>query len=87
MRLAEYLWHASYWEAICETDDSLVAGRILQARSALEQRLLSPIDPDSEEYRAIKNAKKALGVLEAERAHKHENDRPDFGLGFDQPSA
>ena len=40
-------------------------GRILEARAAIEQRLLSPIE--GEEYRAIENAEKALEVLKAER--------------------
>ncbi len=63
-----YPWQAAYLAAVCETDDSLMDGRILEARSALEQRLLSPIE--GEEYRAIENAEKALEVLRAERMHK-----------------
>jgi hypothetical protein len=64
---ALYPWQAAYLEAVCETDDSLMEGRILEARAALEQRLLSPIE--GEEYRAIENAEKALEVLRAERIH------------------
>jgi hypothetical protein len=67
---AVYLWRDAYQAAVCETDDSLIPGRILEARSAIEQRLLSPIETDSEEYRAIKNAEKALEILKAERVHK-----------------
>jgi hypothetical protein len=63
-----YPWQAAYLAAACETDDSLMDGRILEARSALEQRLLSPVE--GEEYRAIKNAERALEVLRAERIHK-----------------
>jgi|HubBroStandDraft_6_1064221.scaffolds.fasta_scaffold31902_1 hypothetical protein len=63
-----YLWHAAYMAAVYETDDSLMDGRILEARAALEQRLLSPIE--GEEYRAVENAEKALEVLRAERIHK-----------------
>jgi hypothetical protein len=54
--------------AVYETDDSLMEGRILEARAALEQRLLSPIE--DEEYRAIENAERALEVLRAERILK-----------------
>jgi hypothetical protein len=68
MDQANYLWQAAYMAAVCETDDSLMDGRILEARAALEQRLLSPIE--DEEYRAIKNAERALEVLRAERVHK-----------------
>jgi hypothetical protein len=67
---AVYLWRDAYQGAVCETDDSLIPGRILEARSAIEQRLLSPIETDSEEYRALKNAEKALEILKAERVHK-----------------
>jgi hypothetical protein len=68
MDQANYLWHAAYMAAVCETDDSLMDGRILEARAALEQRLLSPIE--GEEYRVIENAEKALEVLRAERIRK-----------------
>jgi hypothetical protein len=54
--------------AVYETDDSPMEGRILEARAALEHRLLSTIE--GEEYRAIENAEKALEVLKAERVHK-----------------
>jgi hypothetical protein len=63
-----YCWQAAYLTAVCETDDSLMDGRILEARSALEQRLLSPIE--GEEFRAVENAKKALEVLRSERIRK-----------------
>jgi hypothetical protein len=64
----DYLWQAAYMAAVYETDDSLMEGRILEARSAIEERLLSPIE--GEEYRAIQYAEKALNVLRAERVHK-----------------
>jgi hypothetical protein len=72
MRLGNYLWYAPYYEAICETDDSLMPGRILEARAALEQRLLSPIEPSSEEMRAILNAQTSLERLRAERIDQYE---------------
>ena len=56
MHLANYLWFESYLNAICETDETTKAGRILEARSALEERLLSPVRPGSDEEEAIKNA-------------------------------
>ncbi len=68
MDQANYLWQAAYMAAVYETDDSLMDGRILEARAALEQRLLSPVE--GEEYRAIVNAERALEVLRAERIHK-----------------
>jgi hypothetical protein len=66
-QLTNYLWFESYLNAICEMDDTKKAGRILEARSALEQRLLSPVVPGSEEETAIKSAQKGLRILTAER--------------------
>jgi hypothetical protein len=65
--LANYLWFEPYLNAICETDDVRAAGRILEARSALEERLLSPLKPGSEEETAIKSAQLGLRILTAER--------------------
>ena len=70
---ALYPWQAAYLAAVCETDDSLMDGRILEARAALEQRLLSPIE--GEEYRAIENAEKALEVLRVERIREFDGPR------------
>jgi hypothetical protein len=70
MDQTNHLWFPAYWAAVCETDDSLMHGRILEALAALEQRLLSPIAADSEEYGAIRNAGKALETLRAERVTK-----------------
>jgi hypothetical protein len=61
------LWRPAYVAAVCETDNSRMLVRIMEARAAIEQRLLLPIDKDSEEYRAIKAAQNALDVLKSER--------------------
>jgi hypothetical protein len=61
------LWRPAYVAAVCETDNARMMVRIMEARSAIEQRLLLPIDEDSEEYRAIKAAQHALDVLKCER--------------------
>jgi hypothetical protein len=73
MGQTNYLWQAAYMAAVYETDDSRMDGRILEARAALEQRLLSPIE--GEEYRAIEYAEKALEVLRAERIRKFDGSR------------
>jgi formiminotetrahydrofolate cyclodeaminase len=65
-----YVWQPAYLAAVCETDNARMMVRIMEARSAIEQRLLLPIDEDSEEYRAIKAAQKALDVLKSERVDK-----------------
>jgi hypothetical protein len=67
MCLTNYLWFESYMNAICETDDTRIAGRILEARSALEERLLSPVTPGSDEERAIQTAQIGIKILTAGR--------------------
>ena len=65
--MQNYSWYAPYYEAICETDDSLMPSRILEALSAIEERLLSSIELDSEELRAIEDAQTGLKRLKEER--------------------
>ena len=67
MCLTSYLWFELYQNAICETDETKKAGLLLEARSALEQRLLSPVRSNSEEEVAINNALEALAMLTVER--------------------
>jgi hypothetical protein len=64
---ATYLWEEPYLAAIHETDDEKMLGRILEATSAIEQRLLSPIEPGSEEDKAMLRAQNGLATLRAER--------------------
>jgi hypothetical protein len=68
MHETNYWWHAAYWAAVRETDESLMSGRILEALAAIDQRLLAPIEFDCDEDRAIKYAERALKMLKAERA-------------------
>jgi hypothetical protein len=69
-QLTNYLWFEPYLNAICETDETMKPGRILEARSALEQRLLSPVTPGSDEERAIRSAQVGLSRLMAEKANR-----------------
>jgi hypothetical protein len=63
-----YLWQQMYLAAICETDDARVDGRILEARSAIEERLLSPIK--NRELELIQTAAQALETLRGARARQ-----------------
>jgi hypothetical protein len=63
-----YLWQQMYLAAICETDDARVDGRILEARSAIEERLLSPIQ--NRELEVIQTATQALETLRGARARE-----------------
>jgi hypothetical protein len=56
-QLTDYLRYEPYLNAICETDDTKKAGLLLEARSTLEERLLGPVRPGSDEEKAIKNAR------------------------------
>ena len=62
-----YAWEAAYLAAVCETNDAKMMSRIPEARVAIEQRLLVPIDGDSPEYRELTAAQKALELLKSER--------------------
>jgi hypothetical protein len=53
MSNATYLWEESYMAAIYETDDANMPSRIFEAVSAIEQRLLNPVEHGSEKEIAI----------------------------------
>jgi hypothetical protein len=62
-----YAWQEPYLHAAQETDDSQITHHLLEATAAIEQRLLSPIDESSDEYRAIKNT--WLGIQTLRNQH------------------
>jgi hypothetical protein len=41
---SSYLWQDTYISAVLETDNELIPVRVYDALSAIEQRLLSPIE-------------------------------------------
>jgi hypothetical protein len=67
MTIPVYPWQEPYLAAAQETDDSKIPGHLLEAIAAIEQRLLSPIDKNSLEYKAIENTRRGIEVLRAER--------------------
>jgi hypothetical protein len=62
-----YSWEESYLAAVRETDKNLMEARIYEVLAAIEQRRLSPVEPDSDEDRALKNAEAGIKALIAER--------------------
>jgi hypothetical protein len=60
--MLKYSWQDPYLSALLETEESKLHGRILEVRSALEQRRLSPVD--DKELRAISLAVEQLRNLE-----------------------
>jgi hypothetical protein len=87
MDQTNYLWHAAYMAVVYETDDSLMPGRILEALSAIEQRLLAPSEIDTEEFKAIQNAQDGLQALKAERAANMQHSGYERDLNPEQSSA
>jgi hypothetical protein len=71
----KFLWEAAFLAAVCETDDSRVPGRILEAISAIEERLLSAIDED--ELKAVKGARERLKTLKSERMQRSDRYNSD----------
>ena len=67
MTLPIYAWQQPYLQAVQETDDSKMPHHLMEAIAAIEQRLLSPIDKNSLEYKAVENTRRGIEVLRAER--------------------
>jgi hypothetical protein len=63
---ATFPWQESYFNAILETDSSLMTNRLYDALSAIEQRWLSPVR-DEAEYRALAAADAGIKGLISER--------------------
>jgi hypothetical protein len=56
-----------YIAALLETDNSKLPRRLYEAIAAIEQRLLSPVEPGREEDQAIKQAQKVIAIIRAEK--------------------
>jgi hypothetical protein len=58
-----FAWQQPYIEALEETDQSRMSHHILEAASAIEERMLSPLQVDSPEYHAINVTRLGLDLL------------------------
>jgi hypothetical protein len=65
-----YAWQDAYRAAVCETDNGLMMIRIYEALAAIEQRRLTPVEPGSEEERALEAAETGLRSLITERTEE-----------------
>lgn len=67
--LPSYSWEQTFCDAILETDNSVLAGRLENARRALTDRqtAISDLPDHRKELRAIQQAIRGLEVLEHER--------------------
>lgn len=59
-----FAWQQPYIEALEETDKSKIRHHILEATSAIEERLLSPIQENSPEYHAMNVTRLGLELLQ-----------------------
>ena len=67
-----YPWQAAFHAVILETDPAAMPLRVFDALSAIEERRLRPVDPGSDEERALENAKQSILTLKAERVGSFE---------------
>jgi hypothetical protein len=63
---SKYPWHRLYLAAVLETDQTLIAWRIVTALDAIDQRAVY-VEPDGEEFRAIEQTKLKLDAMKKER--------------------
>jgi hypothetical protein len=62
--MAVYSWQEPYFASLIETEESRRHALILEAKSAFEQRLLTPVG--DEELREMRAAAATLDLLEGE---------------------
>jgi hypothetical protein len=62
-----YAWQEDCLYAVLERDEVKREHSLYEAIAAIEQRLLSPVEPDSEEAQALKEAQRAMDVLRGAR--------------------
>jgi len=60
-------WRTAYISALFEKDTAKLAVRIVEARSAINERLNSPIEIGGPEHEALEVARQALRSLKAQQ--------------------
>jgi hypothetical protein len=76
MIIPNYPWQQPYLEAIQEIDNAKMPHHLMEALAAIEQRLLSPINQDSLECKAIENTRRGIEALRAEFCPSVTNQSP-----------
>jgi hypothetical protein len=73
------IWQPAYLAAVVETDETAISTRLLEARAAMEQRRLLPVDTGGNEYRELKVAEEFVEFLSVKRSRGSttENALPD----------
>jgi hypothetical protein len=68
-----YPWHRAYVSAILEFEPRKLATKIKEAVRVIHERMKDPIQFASQEYQAIQDALRAIGVLTAGAANPRVN--------------
>jgi hypothetical protein len=71
-----YSWQLDYIAALLEVDESKANRRLYEAISAIEQRLLAPLEAGSADEVALRQAQRVIAVLR-ERPTDLESVPPD----------
>jgi 7,8-dihydro-6-hydroxymethylpterin-pyrophosphokinase len=69
-----YAWQQPYFEAVLESDEAMMPHHLMEALASIEQRLLSPIDRDSDEFQALQNTWFDIQELLTERRNGSGDD-------------
>ena len=70
---ATYPWQAAYLSAILEFEPKRLSAKIKEAVRVIHERMKAPIQFASQEYQAIQDALRAIGVLCADTHNLHLN--------------
>jgi hypothetical protein len=71
-----YSWQIDYIAALLETDETKLHRRLYEAVSAIEQRLLTPVEAGGSEEQALKQAQKVIGVIREQHPRSGDNPAP-----------
>jgi hypothetical protein len=71
--VAIYPWQTAYVSAILEFEPKKLSTKIKEAVRVIHERMKDPIQFASQEYQAIQDALRAIGVLSAGAANLHIN--------------
>lgn len=71
--VAIYPWQTAYVSAILEFEPKKLSAKIKEAVRVIHERMKDPIQFASQEYQAIQDALRAIGVLSAAAANLRVN--------------
>jgi|HubBroStandDraft_5_1064220.scaffolds.fasta_scaffold52248_3 hypothetical protein len=60
-----YPWQSAYLSAILEFDPVKITYRIDQAVRVIEERMIMPVEPGSEEHQALEDARLGIAIMKS----------------------